>query len=98
MPAHDDAGRYADLALAQRAALAGAELSLRYFARVSQLEQDLKADGTIVTEADRAVEEEVRRILLEARPDDACLGEETGASGSGRRAGYSTASTGRSCS
>ena len=85
MPTYDVEGRSADLALAQRAALAAAELSLRYFARVSQLAQDLKADGTIVTEADRAVEGEVRRILLEARPDDACLGEETGESGSGRR-------------
>jgi histidinol-phosphatase len=85
MPNDDADGRLADLALAQRAALAGGELGLRYFARVSQLAQDLKADGTIVTEADRAVEGTVRRILLEARPEDACLGEETGESGSGQR-------------
>lgn len=74
-----------DLALAQRAALAGASLGLDYFARVTGLTQELKADGSIVTEADRAVETLVRAILLEGRPTDACLGEETGESGSGRR-------------
>jgi histidinol-phosphatase len=74
-----------DLALAQRAALAGAAVGLRYFDRVRTLTQQQKADGSVVTEADLAVETEVRRLLLAERPDDAFLGEETGERGAGRR-------------
>ncbi|MFJ8857901.1 inositol monophosphatase family protein [Streptomyces sp. NPDC102451] len=74
-----------DLALAQRAALAGASVGLRYFARVRSLAQQQKVDGSVVTEADLAVEEEVRRVLLAERPEDAFLGEETGEHGEGRR-------------
>lgn len=74
-----------DLALAQQAALRGAAIGLDYWGRVRSLAQELKADGSIVTEADRAVETEVRRVLLTARPGDACLGEETGETGSGPR-------------
>jgi histidinol-phosphatase len=74
-----------DLELAQRAALAGARLGRSYFARVRALPQELKADGSVVAEADRAVEHEVRRVLMEARPGDAFLGEETGEHGRGRR-------------
>ncbi|MFI0937507.1 inositol monophosphatase family protein [Streptomyces sp. NPDC021020] len=74
-----------DLALAQQAALAGAAVGLRYFDRVRTLTQQQKADGSVVTEADLAVEEEVRRVLLAERPDDAFLGEETGERGAGRR-------------
>ncbi|WP_082310455.1 inositol monophosphatase family protein [Nonomuraea sp. SBT364] len=74
-----------DLDLALRAALAGAELGLRHFAHVRDLAQRRKADGSVVTEADLAVEQEVRRILLAERPADAFLGEETGELGRGRR-------------
>jgi histidinol-phosphatase len=74
-----------DLVLAQRAALRGAEIGLGYWGRVRSLARELKADGSIVTEADRAVETEVRRTLLAARPADACLGEETGESGDSAR-------------
>jgi histidinol-phosphatase len=74
-----------DLALAQRAALRGAAVGLGYWGRVRSLAQELKADGSIVTEADRAVETAVRDALLAARPGDACLGEETGETGSGPR-------------
>lgn len=74
-----------DLALAQRAALAGAAVGLRYFDRVPTLTQQQKADGSVVTEADLAVEEQVRRVLLAERPADAFLGEETGERGTGRR-------------
>src|SRR5262249_37481848 len=42
-----------------------------------------KPDLTPVTEADRAVEESIRTQLARARPDDAVLGEEEGATGSG---------------
>jgi histidinol-phosphatase len=65
-----------DLELARRAALTGAAVGLRYFAALAQLPRQLKADGSVVTEADRAVEAAVRGVLAEARPDDAVLGEE----------------------
>jgi histidinol-phosphatase len=72
-----------DLQLARRAASAGAAVGLRYFAALADLPRELKADGSIVTEADRAVETAIRAVLTEARPDDAILGEEGGESGGG---------------
>lgn len=74
-----------DLLLAQRAALAGAQIGLAYFARVTTLTAEQKADGSIVTEADRVVEASMKEILAGAHPTDAFLGEETGASGCGAR-------------
>jgi histidinol-phosphatase len=76
-----------DLLLAQRVALAGARVGLRYFADLAQLKQDRKADGSIVTEADRAVEAAIRAVIAEHRPDDDILGEEQGqiSQGSGER-------------
>ncbi|ACZ87986.1 inositol monophosphatase family protein [Streptosporangium roseum] len=74
-----------DLALAQRAAIAGATVGMRYFAHVQDLAWEQKVDGSVVTEADLAVEEEVRRVLLAERPADAFIGEETGELGHGRR-------------
>ena len=44
-----------------------------------------KADGTPVTEADRAVERMLRERLAAERPDDAVLGEELGVAGGGAR-------------
>jgi histidinol-phosphatase len=72
-----------DLAFAHELADTARELSLTYFRR--QPKQYAKPDGSIVTEADQAVEDELRRLLAAARPDDAILGEERGASGSGAR-------------
>ncbi|MBA3376797.1 MAG: histidinol-phosphatase [Actinobacteria bacterium] len=46
---------------------------------------ETKPDLTPVTEADRAVESELRRLLAAKRPDDAILGEEGGVSGEGSR-------------
>jgi histidinol-phosphatase len=74
-----------DLVLAQDAALTGAQLALRYFSEVKRLPRELKADGSVVTEADRVVEEAIRSVLENARPADAFLGEETGEAGQGRR-------------
>jgi histidinol-phosphatase len=74
-----------DLDLARRAALAGAAVGLRYFAALGDLPRELKADGTVVTEADRAVETAIRAVLTDARPGDAILGEEGGQTGGGRR-------------
>lgn len=75
----------ADLDLAKRAGLVAARVSLDYFARVASISPEIKSDGTLVTEADRAVEEAVRTLLLAERPTDACLGEEIGAVGRGHR-------------
>ena len=72
-----------DLELAQRLADAADAISLPHFR--SGLAVEVKPDLTPVTEADRAVEAELRRILAEERPGDAVLGEEQGAAGSGAR-------------
>ncbi|GAA4938686.1 inositol monophosphatase family protein [Actinoplanes utahensis] len=67
-----------DLQLAQEAALAGAAEALRHFAALAELPRELKQDGTVVTAADRAVEDRIRAVLTAARPGDAILGEEHG--------------------
>ncbi|MCE9631280.1 MAG: inositol monophosphatase [Planctomycetia bacterium] len=59
------------------ARLAGAE-TLRWFGAAA-LVVDTKADQSPVTQADRAAEAILRRELLGGFPDDAFLGEETGA-------------------
>jgi histidinol-phosphatase len=46
---------------------------------------ELKDDATPVTEADRAIEDALRRAIEAEFPGDAILGEEQGASGSGGR-------------
>jgi histidinol-phosphatase len=73
----------ADLELARRLADAADAISLPRFR--TGLAIETKPDLTPVTEADRAVEVELRRILADERPDDAILGEEQGAAGSGSR-------------
>jgi histidinol-phosphatase len=72
-----------DLSLALELADAADAIALRAFG--SQLVVERKADLTPVTEADRAVETEVRRLLAEARPEDSVSGEEYGSSGSSPR-------------
>jgi histidinol-phosphatase len=74
-----------DLELARTAALAGAAVALKFFAGLAGLPRERKADGSVVTEADRATEAAIRAVLAEARPDDAVLGEEGGATGAGAR-------------
>ena len=76
-----------DLRLAQRAVLTGAAVALPHFAALAELPRELKADGSVVTVADRAVEKAIRAVLADARPDDAVLGEEEGQTGdpAGRR-------------
>jgi histidinol-phosphatase len=69
-----------DLQLAQRAVLTGAAVALPHFAALAELPQELKADGSVVTAADRAVETAIREMLAAARPHDAVLGEEYGES------------------
>jgi len=70
-----------DLQLAQRAVLTGATVALPHFAALSDLPRELKADGSMVTAADRAVEAAIREVLAAARPGDAVLGEEEGQKG-----------------
>lgn len=72
-----------DLALALRLADAADAISLPYFR--SGLPIETKPDLTPVTEADRAVETELRRLLAAERPEDAVLGEEHGATAGGPR-------------
>ena len=73
-----------DLALALELADAADGISLGRF-RAADLVVDTKPDLTPVTEADRAVEEMVRERLARARPSDAIVGEEFGATGDAER-------------
>jgi len=73
-----------DLQVAQRAVITGAAVALRHFGALADLPRELKADGSVVTAADRAVETAVREVLSAARPDDAVLGEEQGQSQGGK--------------
>jgi histidinol-phosphatase len=72
-----------DLDLALELADAADALTLRVFERGAPAVA--KADGTPVTEADRAVEQMLRDRLTAERPEDAILGEELGAVGDGQR-------------
>lgn len=72
-----------DLQLAFDTAHRAADLALAHFE--SGVSVTLKADGTPVTEGDRAVERLLRKTLSEARPDDAFLGEEFGRVGESDR-------------
>jgi histidinol-phosphatase len=74
----------ADLDLALRLADAADAIALSRF-RARDLVVETKPDSTPVTEADRAVEAELRTILALARRRDAVLGEEEGQSGSSAR-------------
>jgi histidinol-phosphatase len=72
-----------DLELALRLADAADAVSLPLFRTGLAIES--KLDLTPVTEADLAVEAELRGLLATARPGDAILGEEHGTTGRGRR-------------
>lgn len=71
-----------DLAFALELADAADAIALPRF-RARDLVVETKPDLTPVTEADRAVERELRRLVGERRPGEAFLGEEDGASGEG---------------
>ena len=72
-----------DLELALGLADAADALSMHRFR--TGLAFETKSDLTPVTEADHAVEDELRALLARARPRDAILGEEQGTTGSGAR-------------
>jgi histidinol-phosphatase len=73
-----------DLALAQLLADAADEISLARF-RALDLRVETKPDRSPVTDADRAVEQALKGILAEHRPEDGIIGEEFGASGDATR-------------
>ena len=73
-----------DLELALRLADAADALTLARF-RAQDLVVSQKPDLTPVSDADLAVEDAVRTLLAQDRPDDAVLGEEHGTTGSGPR-------------
>jgi myo-inositol-1(or 4)-monophosphatase len=64
------------LAVAQEAARAAADLVRERAARTVEVAATKSTDTDVVTEADRASEELIRRIVAAKRPDDAFLGEE----------------------
>jgi histidinol-phosphatase len=73
-----------DLSLALSLADAADRLTVARFGALD-LAVETKPDATPVTDADRAVEEEIRRLLAARRPGDSVVGEELGESGSGPR-------------
>jgi len=70
------AGISDELAFAKEIAEAGAKVAYGYFG--GTLERSKKADGSWVTQADKAAETEVRRLIAAAYPDHNVLGEEEG--------------------
>ena len=70
-----------ELAAAREFALAGGKIALRHFR--TRLQTKLKADGTWVTEADWAVEAQLRLRIARAFPDHNVLGEEEGLTAAG---------------
>jgi histidinol-phosphatase len=73
-----------DLAVALELAELADAITVRRF-RAEDLLVSAKPDLSPVTDADRAVEQEIRDRLAECRPDDAVVGEEFGASGDSSR-------------
>jgi histidinol-phosphatase len=73
-----------ELALAHEIADAADAITQARF-HAADLLVETKPDLTPVSDADRAVEDVVRRLLAGRRPHDAVLGEEEGATGSGAR-------------
>ena len=68
------------LSLAQEAARAAADLVRERASRAVAVAATKSTDTDVVTEADRASEELIRRMVAAKRPDDAFLGEEGGPS------------------
>ena len=66
-------------AVAVEAARAGGRAALPYFRR-PELAVEWKADDSPVTHADRSAEAAIKAVIAAACPDDAWLGEESGAS------------------
>ncbi len=65
---------------AVRLAIAAGQSTLRYF-RTNGFQVERKSDASPVTIADKEAEQEIRRELSQAYPEDAILGEEFGEAG-----------------
>lgn len=63
----------------RKMALKAGKLTLHYRKRLDRLAVDFKGDKDIVTEADRAVEMLIRRMITRRFPEHAIVGEEEGA-------------------
>lgn len=74
-----------DLALALKLAEISREISMRRFL-ATDLSIETKPDRTPVTDADREVEAEIRKVISEARPGDQVIGEEFENTGTSKRA------------
>lgn len=72
-----------DLQLARYLADEARKLALHFVREGFDVRQ--KADGSVVTDADLAVETAIREILAKERPEDAILGEEFGQTGDAPR-------------
>lgn len=86
VPSPDTAGTTGLLEQAVAWARSAGELTLEWFNN-PELEIDAKADGSPVTQADRAAERHLRELIATAYPDDTIEGEEEAArvGSSGRR-------------
>jgi histidinol phosphatase-like enzyme (inositol monophosphatase family) len=84
VPLHVVAGYSDDLRLAHVLADGADDLTMKRF-RALDLHVETKPDLTPVSDADRAVEDQIRGTLKRARPRDAVIGEEYGQSGYGAR-------------
>lgn len=68
-----------ELELARELADIGAEIAMRHFARAPEVSR--KDDGTLVTAADREIEQALRKRIADVFPAHAVLGEESGLTG-----------------
>ena len=68
----------ADLVLAHQLADAADTINLARY-QANDLVIETKPDATPVTDADKATEEKIRKLIAAARPDDLVIGEEFGA-------------------
>ncbi|NBR41056.1 MAG: inositol monophosphatase, partial [Alphaproteobacteria bacterium] len=64
--------------LAEKLARDAGALGLQYFARLDQLQVDRKGHQDLVSEADKALEKQIRAGIQAAFPQDGILGEEDG--------------------
>jgi len=72
--------RMNDVEIGIEAARRGAAILLKYWEQLGKDDADLKARNDWVSRADRESEEAIMAIIRELSPDDAFLGEESGAS------------------
>jgi len=69
------------LNIAVRAARRAGDIIVRSLNRMSSIQVDAKAHNELVTEVDRAAENEIIETIRKSYPDHSFLGEETGSHG-----------------